>query len=58
MPYSIGIGIRANRLIMILCVIPLAGMLYWAAIRKEEAYLERKFGDEYHQYKNKVRRWL
>jgi len=28
------------------------------AIKKEEAYLEEKFGDEYVQYKQKVRRWL
>jgi len=55
---STGIGIRANSLIMILSVIPLAVLLYWAAIRKEEAYLERKFSDEYLRYKNKVRRWL
>jgi len=27
-------------------------------IEREEAYLENKFGDEYVQYKNRVRRWL
>ena len=27
-------------------------------IRPEEAYLERTFGDEYLQYKQKVRRWI
>lgn len=27
-------------------------------IQPEEAYLERKFGDEYRQYKTRVRRWL
>lgn len=27
-------------------------------IKKEEAYLESKFGDEYRNYKMKVRRWL
>jgi protein-S-isoprenylcysteine O-methyltransferase Ste14 len=27
-------------------------------VRREEAYLERKFGDEYLQYKKAVRRWL
>lgn len=27
-------------------------------IAREEPYLERKFGDEYRQYKGRVRRWL
>jgi len=27
-------------------------------IEREEAYLENKFGSEYLQYKNRVRRWL
>jgi protein-S-isoprenylcysteine O-methyltransferase Ste14 len=28
------------------------------AVRPEEAYLERKFGEDYLSYKQKVRRWL
>jgi protein-S-isoprenylcysteine O-methyltransferase Ste14 len=27
-------------------------------IEREEAYLERKFGAEYTQYKARVRRWI
>ncbi|OOF41095.1 isoprenylcysteine carboxyl methyltransferase [Rodentibacter mrazii] len=27
-------------------------------ISREEAYLEKKFGDEYRRYKTKVRRWI
>ncbi len=27
-------------------------------IEREEKYLENKFGDEYKQYKNRVRRWI
>lgn len=27
-------------------------------ITREEAYLERRFGTEYHRYRNQVRRWL
>ena len=29
-----------------------------AVIEREEAYLERRFGEEYLEYKNRVRQWL
>lgn len=43
----------------ILAAIPLVlGVVYATAIRHEEAYLERKFGEQYAAYKRTVRRWL
>jgi protein-S-isoprenylcysteine O-methyltransferase Ste14 len=35
-----------------------AWSLYRGAIVPEEAYLERKFGDAYRDYKRRVRRWV
>lgn len=35
-----------------------AWLLQRLAIRPEEAYLERKFGETYLSYKRRVRRWL
>ncbi len=35
-----------------------AWLLYRLAIAPEEAYLERKFGDAYRDYRRRVRRWL
>ena len=32
--------------------------IYRKVIAPEEAYLERRFGGEYAQYKKRVRRWL
>lgn len=43
----------------ILALTPLCGIaLQLLAIRPEEEYLERKFGEEYLQYKARVPRWL
>lgn len=32
--------------------------IHFGVILREEKYLERKFGDEYLNYKNRVRRWI
>jgi len=33
-------------------------VLRYGVITREEAYLERKFGDVYRRYHTRVRRWL
>lgn len=53
-----GIGITANSLWILLSTIPCAIGIYHVAIVREETYLEQKFGTDYLQYKQKVRRWL
>jgi protein-S-isoprenylcysteine O-methyltransferase Ste14 len=53
---AIGVGL-ANGWIIILVPVVL-GIIQATAIRPEEAYLQRKFGDEYTRYKASVRRWL
>ncbi len=55
---QLGIGIGAqNGWILLLLPVVLA-IVYASAIRHEEAYLERKFGAAYLDYKRSVRRWL
>ena len=43
----------------VLLLSPLCGLIiYLTAVRYEEVYLERKFGDSYRTYKQQVRRWI
>jgi protein-S-isoprenylcysteine O-methyltransferase Ste14 len=53
---AIGIGL-ANGWIIALAPLVLV-IIYAIAIRHEEAYLERKFGGAYIEYKRSVRRWV
>jgi protein-S-isoprenylcysteine O-methyltransferase Ste14 len=39
-------------------VIPLLWVISAGVIAREERYLERKFGDAYRAYKERVRRWM
>jgi len=42
----------------IVAIAPLAWLLQVLVIRKEEVYLEAKFGECYLDYKRRVRRWF
>jgi len=55
---NIGVGCYLNSLWIALSFLPSALSVYFIAIRKEEIYLESKFGAQYVAYKNKVPRWL
>lgn len=39
-------------------LLPLIATMQVGVIHREERYLERKFGDDYRAYKQRVRRWL
>ena len=54
----IGVGIILNSFWLLCSFLPSALIVYFVAIKKEETYLEQKFGTEYQQYKKRVRRWL
>lgn len=55
---QIGLGLYLNSFWVVFSFLPSATLVYYVAIRKEELYLECKFGDEYLHYKKGVRRWL
>jgi protein-S-isoprenylcysteine O-methyltransferase Ste14 len=54
----VGIGIAAASPWMLLLAVPLVIVLRYGLVAREEAYLERRFGDAYRDYKARVRRWL
>lgn len=53
-----GISIAAASWPALVLLLPCLIIIHYYVIAKEEAYLEDKFGKEYLDYKDKVRRWL
>ena len=53
-----GIGIAARSPWIVILTLPLAITMRYGVVGREEAYLERQFGDAYRDYKVRVRRWL
>jgi len=53
-----GIAILAESLWTLVLLGPLLMVMTYAVIRREESYLEGKFGDTYRAYKSRVRRWI
>jgi len=54
----IGLAIVINSLWLLMTLMPFALVIRYGVITREEAYLERKFGDVYRRYRARVRRWL
>jgi len=53
-----GIGVAAQSPWILIVALPLAITVRLGVVAREEAYLERRFGDAYRDYKARVRRWL
>lgn len=56
--FDVGVAIAADNLWIALLALPLGATLGRFVIQKEEAYLEKKFGQTYTDYRKQVRRWL
>jgi hypothetical protein len=54
----IGLAIAFDSLWLLMTLVPFALVIRYGVITREEAYLERKFGDVYRRYHTRVRRWL
>lgn len=53
-----GIGVAAQNMWILVLTLPLALLIRYGVVAREEAYLERRFGDAYRDYRQSVRRWL
>ena len=53
-----GIGVAVHSTWVLVFTLPLAILIRYGVVAREEVYLERRFGDAYLDYKRRVRRWL
>jgi protein-S-isoprenylcysteine O-methyltransferase Ste14 len=54
----IGLAVAFNGPWLLMTLVPFALVIHYGVIIREEAYLERKFGDVYRRYRARVRRWV
>lgn len=56
--YYASIALVADSVIALIVLVPALIVMEYGVIRREERYLESKFGEEYLRYKAAVRRWI
>lgn len=54
----LGIALAGDSLWAVATLIPVALVLHFGVVKREEAYLEAKFGEAYARYRGATRRWL
>ncbi len=53
-----GLAVVANAFWVLVLLVPVLLVLHSGVVRREERYLEAKFGEAYRQYRARVRRYL
>ncbi|HEV2565389.1 MAG TPA: isoprenylcysteine carboxylmethyltransferase family protein [Microvirga sp.] len=53
-----GLAIAFDTLWLLIMLVPFVIVIRYGVVAREEAYLDRKFGDSYRVYHSRVRRWL
>ncbi len=54
----VGLAIAFDSLWPLVMLVPFALVIRYGVVAREEAYLERRFGEVYRGYRARVRRWL
>ena len=55
---GVGVAILFDNLWILVLMVPATLIVHREVVLKEEALLEREFGEEYRRYKSRVRRWI
>jgi len=55
---QLGIAIWVNSVWLLATLVGAVALIHYVVMRREEQYLERRFGAQYLDYKASVRRWL
>ncbi len=53
-----GIALVVNSFWPLVLLLFLLVLMHYGVIRREERYLEKRFGDEYRAYRSRVHRWI
>lgn len=53
-----GVALAMQSVSALLLLLPLFMTINWFVVRREEAYLQRRFGSAYDEYRREVRRWI
>lgn len=56
--FDVGLGLLFDNLWLFLLLLPILLYVDRLIVGREEAYLEGRLGDEYRDYKRRVRRWI
>lgn len=54
----VGVAVTVDSLWLYALVVPFMAVIHFGVVRREERYLEDKFGDAYRRYRASVRRWI
>jgi protein-S-isoprenylcysteine O-methyltransferase Ste14 len=54
----VGLAVGFDSLWLLAMLVPFAAVIRFGVVAREEAYLDRKFGDVYRHYRSRVRRWV
>jgi protein-S-isoprenylcysteine O-methyltransferase Ste14 len=54
----VGLALLANALWVLMLIVPVLLVMHYGVVRREEIYLDTKFGDAYRSYRSRVRRYL
>jgi protein-S-isoprenylcysteine O-methyltransferase Ste14 len=54
----VGVTLSAGALWPLATLVPVLAVVRWRIVRREEQYLEERFGDQYRAYQARVHRWI